>query len=141
MCACVRGTLARSWSWNNTGKLTQWLPGFLERLGLQGKGDVELPVWQTGSAAKGVDDLETGEELLVIGGRNKQDVEGKICLYSCLPSLLSAHSPFRTLPSLPCSYCSLHCHDPLLPPPPTTTPLYLAPAGSQPSHCRLSLPS
>lgn len=33
-------------------------------------------MWQTGSAARGVDDLETGEELLVIGGRNKQDVEG-----------------------------------------------------------------
>ncbi len=33
-------------------------------------------MWQTGSAAKGVDDLETGEELLVLGGRNKQDVEG-----------------------------------------------------------------
>ena len=78
MCACVRGTLARSWRWNNTGKLTEWLPGFLERLGLQGKGCVELPVWQTGSAAKGVDDLETGEELLVIGGRNKQDVEGRV---------------------------------------------------------------
>ncbi|KAL3160535.1 hypothetical protein ABBQ32_010836 [Trebouxia sp. C0010 RCD-2024] len=71
----LRGTLARSWSWNNTGKLTQWLPGFLERLGLQGKGAVELPLWQTGSAAKGLDDLETGEELLVIGGRNKEDVE------------------------------------------------------------------
>lgn len=78
MCLCdIRGTLARSWSWNNTGKLTQWLPGFLERLGLQAKGCVELPMWQTGSAAKGVEDLETGEELLVIGGRNKQDVEGR----------------------------------------------------------------
>ena len=72
-----RSTLARSWSWHNTGKLTQWLPLFLERIGLKGNaGAVELPVWQTGSAARGVDDLETGEELLVIGGRNKQDVEG-----------------------------------------------------------------
>ena len=33
-------------------------------------------MWQTGSAAKGVEDLETGEELLVIGGRNEEDVEG-----------------------------------------------------------------
>ena len=75
--ACNRGTLARSWSWHNTGKLTQWLPLFLERMGLKGgAGAVELPVWQTGSAARGVDDLETGEELLVIGGRNQQEVEG-----------------------------------------------------------------
>ena len=74
---------------------------------------MDLPVWQTGSAAKGVDDLETGEELLVIGGRNKQDVEGEICL----PSL---HSPFHAFPSLPCSCCLLHCHvsAPLPPPPP-----------------------
>ncbi|DBB05768.1 hypothetical protein WJX77_004749 [Trebouxia sp. C0004] len=71
----VRGSLARSWSWHNTGKLTHWLPGFLERIGLKQNATVELPMWQIGSAAKGVDDLETGEELLVMGGRNKQDVE------------------------------------------------------------------
>ena len=68
--------MARSWSWHNTGKLTHWLPGFLDRIGLKQNAAVELPMWQTGSAAKGVDDLETGEELLVLGGRNKQDVEG-----------------------------------------------------------------
>lgn len=39
---------------------------------------MELPVWQTGSAARGVDDLETGEELLVIGGRNQDEVEGQL---------------------------------------------------------------
>ena len=71
-----RGTLARSWSWHNSGKLTHWLPGFLDRIGLKQNAAVELPMWQTGSAAKGVDDLETGEERLVLGGRNKQDVEG-----------------------------------------------------------------
>ena len=74
------GTLARSWSWNNTGKLTHWLSGFLERLGLPPRAVLELPVWQTGSAAKGVEDLETGEELLVLGGRNIEDVQG---LYKC----------------------------------------------------------
>ena len=72
--------MARSWSWHNTGKLTHWLPGFLERIGLKQNATVELPMWQTGSAAKGVDDLETGEELLVLGGRNKQDVEGALPL-------------------------------------------------------------
>lgn len=78
-CIWCRGTLARSWSWHNTGKLTQWLPLFLERIGLKGNtGALELPVWQTGSAARGVDDLETGEELLVIGGRNKEEVEGRL---------------------------------------------------------------
>lgn len=52
-------------------------------MGLKGGGGaVELPVWQTGSAARGVDDLETGEELLVIGGRNQQEVEG-MTLASC----------------------------------------------------------
>ncbi len=86
-----RGTLARSWSWHNTGKLTHWLPGFLERLGLQAKPTVELPVWQTGSAAKGVDDLETGEELLVIGGRNQQDVEGAPFIIAVLYTL---HRPY-----------------------------------------------
>lgn len=49
-------------------------------------------MWQTGSAAKGVDDLETGEELLVLGGRNKQDVEGA----TATPSLRH----HRLLPSL-----------------------------------------
>ena len=83
--AC-RGTLARSWSWNNTGKLTHWLPEFLKRLGLQPRAVLELPIWQTGSAAKGVEDLETGEELLVIGGRNKD------LLQTQLPTIAAARN-------------------------------------------------
>ena len=44
-------------------------------------------MWQTGSAARGVDDLETGEELLVLGGRNKQDVEGTTTVRACVLTL------------------------------------------------------
>lgn len=128
-----RGTLARSWSWNNTGKLTQWLPGFLERLGLQGKGAVELPLWQTGSAAKGLDDLETGEELLVIGGRNKEDVEGGLHM-PCPAPLSLAREPPNNPPSRSHPLCCCLClGSPLLcltsvshgifPPLPPTPPL------------------
>ena len=45
-------------------------------------------MWQTGSAARGVDDLETGEELLVLGGRNQQDVEGTTAVRACVLTLL-----------------------------------------------------